>query len=530
MSSILGRALAKTPTADGANPITGLAERVDALLESDRAEAAQRRAVERSIEAGREASSVIIPLTAAEFGTIYESLETTVHIPDEMRTEIESYVLHNLETSANPEDETSTERLSITEIHTRAIIMIENHAIFLKTTQFSERQIDGTLLPTDAESREGVESISDIAHRVAGEFEHVSPTMLLRAMAGNHENFGLNNEGEPVNFNEESIRELARRLNQTGERVAADLQTQGLTPGTPEFQQAYQGRMTQIAEESGEIRTLGDLIRLLLRFIYPERYPQDGTQGGPFDSNGRPLETAVPRGNTQGAEIATDHRENINLNSEYYGEALVSEFRALPDNVIQAAETITTPNMWGSGNIREDAPAAISGWKLAVMRNAVNSNRYGQIFSANRPFFANDLAARRALIYLPGEGQPLATVCQAGSGGVSNVNNSHGSPVGSFYFQPGDVVHHGNSHRYRSQATVHGMEPMRADYRTDYAQGSNIDPSSGNANSASRAILMHGATGGTWGCWGIPPQNAEIFARAIQSGGGANGEAFLSTR
>lgn len=459
-----------------------------------------------------EPSSVRIPLSTEEFNKIYDSREGDAHIPDQMRPEIESYVLHNLETSATPDNTANTTRLSDEDIETSARVMIENQAIFLKITKFGQTQLDGTPVPSDPEAE--AESVSDVARRVSGEFEHVSPDMLMRAMAGNHKGFGMN-EAVPKDLTEEGIRDLAKQLNTTGEEIDTDLRARGLTPGTPAYQQAYTQRMNDTINSLSDVKTLGDLLKLFLRHMYPEQY---GQNGGPFDSNGRPLGTTVPNGSTRSRgsmENIEGHPGEIHLNPAFYGEEMIAQYEALPESSRKAVETITEG--WDDG------------WKLPVMRNAINSQRYGQVFSADRPFFANDLGTKRALIYIPGEGT-IKTTCFGGSGGISNVSESHGSPLGSFNFKASDVAYLPN-HRYRARATVHGMEPMRQNFRTSYEQGGNIDPSAGNSNSAGRAILMHGSSGTTWGCWGIPQEHAVKFAQAIQAGNppGANGEAFVST-
>ena len=486
-----------------------------------------KRATERALAAPndeKEPSGVAIPLTAAEFETIYNNLDTNIDIPEEMKADIQGYVLHNLETSANPDDNDNTERLDQEEIDSQAQVMIENHAIYLKTLAFGNTQIDGTPMPADPE--ENTESIGDITRRVSKEFDHVSPTMLMRAMASNHEGFGLNEDGEPIPLTEDSIRELAEQLNQTGETIDRELQAQGLTPGTPEYRQAYNDRMNNTINSLSDVKTLGDLLQLLLRWAYPERY---GDEGGPFDSNGRPLGTALPQGNyrPRGLENVEGHVENITLNPEFYGQELIEEFSQLPEQYITAANTITEDAEWGTGTLSENLESGgdINGWRLAVMRNAVNAHRYGQDFSADKPFLANDLGTYRAVIYYPGEGS-IAVPCYGGSGGISNVSESHGSPLGSFHFS--NATDRG-SHRYGWSSTVNGMEPMRDNYRTDYDQGPNIDPGSGNANSAGRAILMHGSNGRTWGCWGIPRDEAIRFGQVLQQRGGGNGEAFVST-
>jgi hypothetical protein len=275
-----------------------------------------------------------------------------------------------------------------------------------------------------------------------------------------------------------------------------------------------------------DVETLGDLILLLMQYLNPEQYEEEG---GPFDENGRPLGTTTPRGDyrPRGLENVAGHVENITLNPEFYGEELMESFAALPPEYHETANTITAGSEWGTGTLTENLENAesINGWRKAVMRNAVNSHRYGQDFSADKPFLANDLGTYRAVIYYPGEGS-IAVPCYGGSGGISNVSESHGSPLGSFHFS--NATDRG-SHRYGWSATFNGMEPMRSNYRTDYDQGPNIDPGAGNANSAGRAILMHGANGRTWGCWGIPRDEAIRFGQVIQQRGGGNGEAFVST-
>lgn len=289
------------------------------------------------------------------------------------------------------------------------------------------------------------------------------------------------------------------------------------------YQQMPPGAAPEEGFQWSDPPTLADLWRWLMDFIYGE------DEDAPTDEWGRPLGNAVPRGNyrPRGLENVEGHVPNITLNPEFYGEQLMEDFARLPQSYHDAADEITTGTSWGPGSLSEDLESGgdINGWRLAVMRNAVNSHRYGQDFSANKPFFANDLGTYRALIYYPGEGT-VEVPCYGGSGGISNVSESHGSPLGSFHFT--NATDRG-SHRYGWSATVNGMEPMRESYRTDYDQGPNIDPGSGNSNSAGRAILMHGANGRTWGCWGIPRDEAIRFGQVVQQRGGGNGEAFVST-
>lgn len=496
--------------------VDGLTSTIETCLEDF--DPAAARAAERATAAPNdetEPSGVAIPLTSEEFDEIYDNLESGVHIPDSMRADIQAYVLSNLETSANPDDEANTEQLDQTEIDRLAETMITNHAIFLRTVEFGETQLDGTSITDAREDDPDAESVSDVAHRISGEFDHVSPAMLMRAMAGNHEGFGVDENGESTPITEDAIRELAESLNETGAEIDEELQEQGYTPGTPEYRQAYNQRMNQAVERMRlqDVETLGDLIRLFLQYAFPEQFEEEG---GPFDANGRPLGTATPRGSTRSrgsVESLAGHPGTINLNPEFYGPDMIAQYEALPENYRQAVEQITEG--WDEG------------WQLPVIRHAINAHRYGQPFSANRPFFANDLGTQRAVIYIPGEA-PIEVPCHGGSGGISNVSESHGSPLGSFNFTPGDVAFLPN-HRYRARATVHGFEPMRENFRTSYEQGGNIDPSAGNDNSAGRAILMHGSNGTTWGCWGIPQETAVAFARAIEQYGGASGEAFVST-
>ena len=491
--------------------------------------ASTERAVERGMETpGQEPSGVAMPLSNEEFDEIYDNLDPSVDIPDDMRADIEAYVLHNLETSADPDDAENTERLDTEEINRLAESMIINQAIFLKTVEFGEVTLNGDPINEAREEDPEAERVSDVARRISEAFDHVSPQMLMRAMAGNHEGFGVNEEGEATAITEDSIRELAESLNGTGAEIDEALQAEGLTPGTPAYQQAYNQRMNQAVERMRlqDVESLADLIQLFLQFINPEQFEEEG---GPFDDNGRPLGTTTPRGNYRPRGIETDgnHVPSISLHPDFYGDQLKEDFADLPENFHDTADLITQDSKWGPNTLKEnlESGADINGWRLAVMRNAVNSYRYNKDFSAEKPFFANDLGTYRALIYYPGEGT-TDVPCYGGSGGISNVSESHGSPLGSFNFS--NATDRG-SHRYGWSATVNGMEPMRSNYRTDYDEGPNIDPGAGNTNSAGRAILMHGANGRTWGCWGIPREEAIKLGQVIQEKGGGNGEAFVST-
>lgn len=366
-------------------------------------------------------------------------------------------------------------------------------------------------------------------------------TIIAGLMAGHTGGFGLDDDGNLVPLTEDSMREFYED-SRTARDLPADTDPETITsPVTRDlFNQMPPAGTDSEGFQWSEPPTLADLFRWLREFIYGGEEEDDGPNGSrgaaPTDQWGNPLPNSVPRGNTRAAENSPNHVPGISLNEAFYGPEMVAEFRSLPDSYHQAAQAITAnESSWGEGDIMDGDPESISGWKLSVMRHAINAQERGIPFSADRPFFANDLATRRALIYYPG-GQVRETTCVGGSGrdgqgGISNVNNSYGSPLGSFQFRP-ETAHRNNNHAYyRAQATVEGFEPMRDSFRVHHEQGGNIDPSSGNTNSADRAILMHGVRegqGSTWGCWGVPGDVAIEFADAIDRHGGANGEAFVS--
>jgi len=399
-------------------------------------------------------------------------------------------------------------------------------------------------LAEQADAAEGDEAIRLRAEAVAAarraerarqENLSLETDVIAGLIAEGHGGFGQDDAGNAFPLTEDGIRDfysqaLAAR-NLSPDTPAAEVEN----PVARSIYESMTGPGSSVpnnAPESSEIRTLGDLLRWLIAFVNGDT-DENGNiinqNGGstPTDEWGRPMATSTPRGNTRSGEIVSNIEgdpNNISLNPEFYGEEMIAEYEALPESYRETVETITG-----------ERPPWTEGWALPVMRHAITAHRHGQPFDSNRPFFANDLGTFTALIYIPGEGTVYTTSVggsgRNGGGGISNVDGSYGSPLGSFNFSPSDVAYLPN-HRYRARATVHGFEPMREQFRVQREVGSNVDPSAGNTNTAGRAVLMHGVNpgaGSTWGCWGVPQDVAVRFAQAIEQHGGASGEAFVST-
>ncbi len=455
---------------------------------------------------GKEPSSVEVPLTQEKFDEIWakrqkesqetKAGETSIFIPEEFKNDIGRYVIHMLE----------TKDLSDKDIETKTRKLIEEYATFLKINELNEIDLETGERATESTEKTLQKALEEIAKA-----NNIDPQILYRAIAINYEGFGLDNSRNPLAYNKEeylkNAEALAKKLKEKLGEVAKS--NPNIDTTTPQGQAEALNLMGGAPGQNGEFSLL-DLFKLFKDIANLGKPGSKAT-----DSSGNPLSVANPRGNTHSPGSMRNiegHPGSINLNSEFYGEEMKAQYEALPQNYKDAVEKITEG--WDEG------------WSLPVMRHAINAHKQGKPFSADRPFFANDLGTQRALIYIPGKGS-IQTKCHGGSGGISNVPKSHGSPLGSFYFQPGDVAFLPN-HRYAARATVHGMEPMTQSYKTSYEQGGNIDPAAGNTNTAGRAILMHGSNGTTWGCWGIPKEHAVTFAQAIQEFGGANGEAFVS--
>lgn len=503
--------------------------------------------VERLETEETEESKIQIPLTTEEFDDIYKNLDTSIHIPDELWPEIEAYILHNLETSADPEDEDNTERLTMEQITKKAEEDIESYAIFLKAQKFYDTELEGggqvhldgspvtEDKPLEDDETGFPETVGNRIDQVAEE-TGVDKQALLQAMAGNVGGFGLDDEGHPLDITPDSIGDLATRMKEARETVKAS----GVDPESPQGQAMFYNQAFPPGQDEPDLweamasGNLKEFLKALLYYMFKSAQNDEV----PTDSSGRPLGVATPNGNYEAATNSPNHVENTKLNENFYGAEMVAEFRKLPEADQKAAAEITEDGAWGPGDLESSEAGKISGWKLAVMRHAVTRKEQNQPpLTADKPFFANDLALRRAIIYIPGRaGGPILTTCVGGSGknglGISNVSGSNGSPLGSFYFKPETVRdRRADKPRYAWSASVHGMEPMDKSFRVSHEEGANIDPSSGNTNTAGRAVLMHGVNDGarsTWGCWGVPRPVAEDFAAAIKEKGGANGEAFLS--
>lgn len=145
-------------------------------------------------------------------------------------------------------------------------------------------------------------------------------------------------------------------------------------------------------------------------------------------------------------------------------------------------------------------------WKLDkfIDRHASNNPN----FSSDKPFLLQDLRNQKAYIYYPG-GEIEECSATHGANGVSNVNNSHGTSLGSKELIPdSNGPRNGNSILYRT--AVKGLESC-------------------NQSDLSRLIRIHEQHWwATWGCTGLPLDVMKRFDAAIDSAGGGAQEIFLS--
>lgn len=459
-------------------------------------------------------SEVQSPISPELYTELQGNLDINMYVPEGLEAEIMSEVIANLE----------TEWLTPEEVQTQLEGMYTEVATRLKIREFESMSLaDRTRI---LEWDEDTLSIGDEITRISQE-TGIDRDLLARAMAQNFQNFGIGEDGTPLN-------EVWEQLTGSITSLAGTIQQQ---------LEEYRRENPDAEYDMSDPQQVRDFYEAALWSDVVSSLGEDSTiSTGPTQSYtpsyapSSPARTGIPASPTGPgyssewlSEWGEAHVWTIELNPEFYGQQLVNDFNELEQRspeVYESALHIIEAFDTAAGSEE-------SWWGWPIMRNAVNSVQRWENFSDSRCFLAHDLGTQTSGVYDP-RTQQVTFIPSRHGRGIGNVPESYTTPLGSFTMQNTHMNNpNGRSQgqRYNYCLSVHGMEPMRQDMVVrDRAEARSYDPSVWNENSNGRAILIHDGLRTTLGCSGYTTEWARLIAESVRAGWGEwNFEVFIST-